>query len=63
MNEKTKDKAKEIWQGMNKSERQGVRFGMFPADKMQAAQAEGYDTHDLAVALMTCAEKQGGMLV
>lgn len=54
-------KAKEIWDGMNMSERTGVRFGMFPADKMQAAEKEGYDGHKLSCALMDCAAADGGM--
>lgn len=52
------------------SERRLVRFGMFPAAKMETAmkafEAEGFDSPDmsrlLSVALMEIAEKQGGMI-
>ena len=56
-----KQKASEVWQGMNKNEKTGVRFGMFPHDKMMAAQAEGYDGHQLVCALMDQAQADGGM--
>lgn len=46
---------------MDKNEQTGVRFGMFPAGKMQEAEAEGYNGKDLAVALMDCATNDGGM--
>jgi hypothetical protein len=54
-------KAAEIWQGMDKNEKCGVRFGMFPASKMQAAEKEGYPGHQLVCALMDCASKDGSM--
>jgi len=54
-------KAQEIWKAMDKNEQTGVRFGMFPAGKMQEAEAEGYNGKDLAVALMDCATNDGGM--
>ena len=56
-----KQKASEVWQGMNKNEKTGVRFGMFPHDRMMAAQAEGYDGHKLVCALMDQAQADGGM--
>lgn len=54
-------KAEKIWQEMDSSEKFGVRFGMFPAAKMQAAMAEGYDSRELSIALMDQATKDGGM--
>lgn len=59
-----------LWQGFTPSEISLVRFGMFPAAKMKAAddtlKAEGFDSRDmsrlLAVALMEIAEKRGGMI-
>lgn len=54
-------KAREIWNGMDKNERTGVRFGMFPFGKMTAAEKEGFDGHLLAVVLMDCAKADGGM--
>jgi hypothetical protein len=54
-------KAAEVWQGMDKNEKTGVRFGLFPADKMRQVQAEGYDGHKFVVALMDQAKIDGGM--
>jgi PRTRC genetic system protein C len=57
----TDGKAQEIWDGMDKNEKAGVRFGMFPYEKMMAAEKLGYKGKDLAVALMDCAKADGGM--
>ena len=46
---------------MTHNERHGVRFGMFPAAAMAAAEAEGYDGTRLAVSLMDIADHDGGM--
>jgi len=54
-------KAEAMWAAFDENEKTGVRFGMFPAGKMQAAQALGYDTRRLALALMALAERDGGM--
>jgi hypothetical protein len=51
-----------MWKEMNESEKHGVRFSLFPAAKMKAAEQEGHDGHSLAVALMDCASKNGGMI-
>ena len=56
-----KEKAAKVWQGMDKNEKTGVRFGMFPQAKMKAAEAEGYDGHKLVCALMDQAQADGGM--
>lgn len=53
-------KAQEIWDSMDANERHGVRFGMFPAAKMQAADKEGYG-NELSIALIDIASKNGGM--
>jgi hypothetical protein len=37
-----KAKAVQVWQSMTDSEKHGVRFGMFPAEKMQAVESEGF---------------------
>ena len=55
-------KARALWAGFNDAEKALVRFGMFPAEKMLAAEAEGHDGRFLAVALMDCAERDGGMI-
>lgn len=58
---KTSQKAKVIWDGMDKNEQTGIRFGLFPHGKMQEAEKEGYSGRDLAVALMDIASNNGGM--
>ena len=55
-------KARALWAGFTDSEKALVRFGMFPAEKMAAAEEEGHDGRLLAVALMECAEADGGMI-
>jgi hypothetical protein len=57
----TAQHAAEMWAAMDKNERAGVRFGMFPAVKMQAAERAGFDGRELCVALMDCAQRDGGM--
>jgi hypothetical protein len=54
-------KAAEIWHAMNKSEKHGIRFGLFPAATMRAAEGDGYDGRQLTIALMAQASKEGGM--
>jgi len=54
-------KAEALWAELDENEKTGVRFGMFPAEKMRAAEALGYDTRRLALALMALAERNGGM--
>ena len=55
------EKAQDIWNAMDKNAQTGVRFGLFPAPVMQAAETEGYNGRDLAVALMDVAQQNGGM--
>lgn len=54
-------KAADIWAAMDRNERHGVRFGLFPALKMNEAEREGFNGRLLCIALMNCAEKDGGM--
>lgn len=53
--------AKSIWRSMNESQKHGVRFGLFPAPVMAAAEAQGHNGRELAVALMEEAKADGGM--
>lgn len=53
--------AADLWATFTDNEQHGVRFGMFPAEKMAAAEATGLDGHALVVALMDLAAKNGGM--
>ena len=59
--EKTAEKAAALWASFDQNERHGIRFGLFPAGKMLAAEREGFDHHALAVALIKCASRDGGM--
>jgi len=54
-------KALELWQAFSENERFGVRFGMFPAEPMRQAEAEGFTSRDLTLALMDVAARNGGM--
>jgi hypothetical protein len=54
-------KAEALWQAMDANEQTGIRFGMFPAVKMREAEADGFDGHELCVALMDVASARGGM--
>jgi hypothetical protein len=45
-------KAREMWAKFTETEKALVRFGLFPAEKMLAAEQEGHDGRLLAVALM-----------
>lgn len=59
--------AAQAWTTFTKSDQTLIRFGMFPADKMQQLEARFPEMHSgdrsrlLAVALMDCAQKDGGM--
>lgn len=55
------EKARDLWARMDKNQRTGVRFGLFPADVMKDAEKEGINGRVLAIALMECAKKDGGM--
>ena len=51
------EKAAEIWAAMDENQRTAVRFGMFPADVMRQAEAEGFTGKDLSVELMSIASR------
>lgn len=55
-------KASQIWLKMDKNQRTGIRFGLFPAEVMREAEAEGYQGKELCVALMEVAKNNGGMI-
>jgi len=55
-------KAREMWAGFADAEKALVRFGLFPGEKMRAAEEEEHDGRLLAVALMECAQADGGMI-
>ncbi len=53
------NKAHAMWETFDDNDKAGVRFGMFPFAKMQAAENDGYDGHKLCVALMAVATQNG----
>jgi hypothetical protein len=55
-------KAQTMWANFTDNEKTAVRFGMFPAFPMQAAEQEGLDSRLLALALMDVANADGGMI-
>lgn len=54
-------KANLMWAEFTDNDKAGCRFGMFPFAKMKAAEDEGFDGHELCVALMEVALRNGGM--
>lgn len=62
-------KARELWATFTDNQKHGVRFGLFPAHEMLAAEKELVESEIpardagrlLAVALMGCAKNDGGM--
>jgi hypothetical protein len=56
------DRAIHLWRDeFDHNERTGVRFGLFPAGKMKAAEDEGYDGLQLCIALTHVAKANGRM--
>ena len=44
MDDATKVRAEALWQQLSKNERAGIRFGLFPADKMKDVEREGFNS-------------------
>ncbi|KKL04237.1 hypothetical protein LCGC14_2618070 [marine sediment metagenome] len=56
--------AKEIWETkMTQDQKNVVRFGMLPMEIVLEYKANGIDGRELAIALMTFAQSDGGMVV
>ena len=53
--------AEELWAAFNEDEKVLVRFGLLPADRVQAKEYEHVDGQLLACALYECAAADGGM--
>jgi hypothetical protein len=45
-----------IWQEMSEDERNSVRYGVFPSDRMTRSEAKGFDRRELCAALMKIAQ-------
>lgn len=50
-------KAVKIWTDMNESEKKGVMFGLFPADRMKDAATEGYKPREISLHLIDIARR------
>ncbi len=59
---KIQAKARQIWERMDETQRTSFRLGRFPAEVMQEAEAEGYNSKEMCVALVQIAIKKGGMI-
>jgi hypothetical protein len=53
--------ANSLWATMTANEKTGIRFGLFPANKMSEAGISGFEIKEICVALMACAKQNGGM--
>ena len=62
MDETTQTYAQALWESMDDNQKAGVRIGLFPYEKMSAAEKAGFNGKDLCVALMNCAKQDGGMI-
>ena len=56
--ETIKTKAQAIWKCLTDSEKQGIRFGLFPGDIMAQICVDNLDPHEISVALINCANKE-----
>lgn len=59
--EETRAHAETIWLELDDNAKRGIRFGLFPHDAIKAAEILGYDGKEICIALMNCADKDGGM--
>ncbi|MHC4180235.1 MAG: hypothetical protein ACYSWU_22245 [Planctomycetota bacterium] len=55
--------AAELWESFDDNQKHGVRFGLFPAGAMQDPKYAHIESRRLSVALMDCAERDGGMIM
>jgi hypothetical protein len=53
-------RAMRIWFQMDADERYAIRFGVFPAKRVQVAEAEGYDSLTICKALAELARQNAG---
>jgi len=60
MDEATRAKAESLWDAMDNTERAGIKYGMFPTNKMLLVEEQGFDCYSVYMALMDCAAKDGG---
>jgi hypothetical protein len=53
-------RAMRMWFQMDADERYSIRFGVFPAKRVRAAEAEGYDSLTICKALAELARRGAG---
>jgi hypothetical protein len=53
-------RAMTMWFQMDTDERYAIRFGMFPAKRVRAAEAEGFDSRKICMALAELARRNAG---
>jgi hypothetical protein len=61
MDEAIRVKAESLWDAMDNKERAGIKYGMFPTNKMVLVEEQGFDCYSVYLALMDCAEKDGSV--
>jgi len=54
--------ARALWDSFTESEKHGVRFGLFPHEKVHSPEYGHLELTDLTQALYQCAEQDGGMI-
>lgn len=59
--EQHKARAAALWVKLDRNQKAGVRFGIFPMREMAVVKSEGFDPRAICVALMDCAKADGGM--
>jgi hypothetical protein len=53
-------RARAIWGTMSEDGRNGVRFGIFPFDRMTGSERERFDRHELCLTLFALAKTHTG---
>jgi hypothetical protein len=51
-------RARAIWDEMSEDERNGIRFGIFPFDRMTRSEREGFDRRELCIVLFDIAKSE-----
>jgi len=53
--------ARAAWEGMDDNAKHGIRFGLFPAELMRELETQGFKSQEISLALIDCANRDGGM--
>ncbi len=59
--EQHKARAAALWARLDRNQKAGVRFGLFPMKELALVESEGFDPRAVCLALMDCAKADGGM--